>query len=185
VRTIEVLLEWKSSNSGLGNRDWRPWEFGTLITQHPLPVKVGTNFCDKRRSLGRYSSITGLLQMWYYSLQNKIYEVNYFCYRLKVDVRLNVVRCALRILWTSNCFRIREFKEFNDHCVLESGAYPSEVEGKHWSTLKDKVSISAEIYIGRAAGPRDELLIWANKWNSHWSRLALSVMKFHFGDPRW
>jgi hypothetical protein len=52
--TIEELLDWKSSVSGLENRDWRSWEFVALTTQHPLPAKVVTN---KRRSLGRYSSL--------------------------------------------------------------------------------------------------------------------------------
>jgi hypothetical protein len=53
VRTIEELLEWKSSGSGLENRDQRPWKLVALTTQHPLPGKVGTNLPDKRRSLGR------------------------------------------------------------------------------------------------------------------------------------
>jgi hypothetical protein len=35
----------------------RPWEFVVLNTQHPLSANVGTKFSDKRRSLGRYSSV--------------------------------------------------------------------------------------------------------------------------------
>jgi hypothetical protein len=44
VITIEEVLERKSSGSGLENT--------------PLSAKVGTNFADKRRSLGQYSSFT-------------------------------------------------------------------------------------------------------------------------------
>jgi hypothetical protein len=50
VKITEELIEWKSSGSG-----YRPWGSFALTTRHLLSVKVGTNFADRRRSLGRYS----------------------------------------------------------------------------------------------------------------------------------
>jgi hypothetical protein len=55
VSTTEELLERKSSGSGLENRKYGHRDPPRRPRDTFLSVKVGTNFTDKRRSLGWYS----------------------------------------------------------------------------------------------------------------------------------
>jgi hypothetical protein len=56
-------------------RIW-PYGFVTLTTCLPLSVKVGTNFADKRRSVGIVHSRTQATEFIFFSFFKTIYEVN-------------------------------------------------------------------------------------------------------------
>jgi hypothetical protein len=57
VSTIAELLERKSSGCCMETRDYGRRASVALTTLYRLFAKVGTNFCFKGRSLGRYSSL--------------------------------------------------------------------------------------------------------------------------------
>jgi hypothetical protein len=57
VNTTEELLERRSSGSSLENREYGPGHLSRWLRDTHLSTKVDTNFTDKQRSNGRYSSL--------------------------------------------------------------------------------------------------------------------------------
>jgi hypothetical protein len=91
VITIEELLERKSRGSGLKSREYGLRGSAAHTTQHPS-IRESRNFANKRRSLGRYSSLVdkghcicllfaNVPDTWFGSrvlLEIEIY-INHFC----------------------------------------------------------------------------------------------------------
>jgi hypothetical protein len=72
VSTTEELLGRKSSGSGLEIRDYGRKGSITLTTDTPLSTKIGTNFADKRRTLGPHSSFGFLAEIRVFSPVHKV-----------------------------------------------------------------------------------------------------------------
>jgi hypothetical protein len=98
----------KSSCSGLENRNYNRRGSNALTTDAPLSEKFGTNFVDKRRSLGRYISFVNSGHVvWFFCLCYISSALEVYLLLTFNDVALQEVRhtttCTLE-QWHSTIF---------------------------------------------------------------------------------
>jgi hypothetical protein len=109
-----IMLWW--FNSGLENRDWRPWELVALTTEHPLSAKVGTNFVDKRQPLGRYSSLADSghrVCLWWFNALNNTLNIQ------RLIFNYDYCLCSLKLSKESRHHSSQNFL-FKAHCMLRT-----------------------------------------------------------------